>query len=725
MLKKIAGWKSKAGLSLVELITVVAIMAVLAAVLIPALMVHTERSRAQRDMSAMDEITNALLISLSDSDAYDEASRYSIINNVSCYIDSELEEQHTKKVIKTLANGDVIQYTFDGNSRLADEKKYCLAGNMRGFTITFEPVQVNENDTQYVLKEAIINKYYGTSAKFGDAQYLYNIVRQVIGNDVLQVSQTYRNSEYTIFVRISLAGEDPDKMDPVEIYGQYSGTNLKSPVNIYSEAVDREKNDTLDSVTIDPINPDDPNNGSLNGGGTTNPEEEITSGICGDNLTWSFDKSSGTLYIAGTGPMYNYAKTTMPWRHFANRLTTVKVSNGATYIGEYAFYGFNKLESLTLGSKTGSAGAGAFFNVAAKVGSCGSDLLWTYDETTHELFITGTGPMKDYTSTIMPWFDYIDELSSVTFSDYVTYVGKYSFYNFSKLATAHLGEAIAKIGHRAFDGTLIYLGPCGDNLLWSFEPLTGIFYLTGYGPMYDYTSTSMPWFVIRDQIERVKAGNAVTYIGNYAFYNHVNLMSADIGTAKIGKNAFYGSQVAIGSCGDDLTWILDRMTGILTITGTGATADYTASNIPWRQYQNEIKELVVGEEVTYLGNYAFMNCVNLERADIANAQMGTNIFRGTKVYMGTCGDTGSYIVWEFDATTGIFTLSGNGSMATYSVSLRPWASITEQITRVDIKDTVRYVSAYAFYNCSNLKEANYEETTEIGNNAFKGTQVTI
>ena len=68
---------NKSAFSLVELIVVIAIMAVMAAVLAPALLGYVERSRAQKDNSAMGEVTNAIQLSLADQNVYDEMLQYS------------------------------------------------------------------------------------------------------------------------------------------------------------------------------------------------------------------------------------------------------------------------------------------------------------------------------------------------------------------------------------------------------------------------------------------------------------------------------------------------------------------------------------------------------------------------------------------------------------------------------------------------------------------------
>ena len=52
----------KKGFSLVELIVVIAIMAVMVAVLAPSLLQYVERSRAQKDDSAMGEVANDIML---------------------------------------------------------------------------------------------------------------------------------------------------------------------------------------------------------------------------------------------------------------------------------------------------------------------------------------------------------------------------------------------------------------------------------------------------------------------------------------------------------------------------------------------------------------------------------------------------------------------------------------------------------------------------------------
>ena len=60
--------KNNKGFSLVELIVVVAIMAVLVGVLAPAYLKYVEKSRVQKDISAVGEVVNAIKVAAADED---------------------------------------------------------------------------------------------------------------------------------------------------------------------------------------------------------------------------------------------------------------------------------------------------------------------------------------------------------------------------------------------------------------------------------------------------------------------------------------------------------------------------------------------------------------------------------------------------------------------------------------------------------------------------------
>lgn len=244
------------GFSLVELIVVIAIMAVLTSVLAPSLLSYVEKSRMQKDDSAMGEVTNAIKLALADQNVYDECLKYSSKSNYSCYADSSAlaaTNPTGTKVSDKAANaaGTVAeQWHYADDARVLDEEEYTAAGNMRGLTITFAATS-GTNTAEFVLAKGKINQISKLptsnpitidadikttlevmstdttpTADVGN-HYLYNKLRAAIGNSITLSSQTYRNSEYTVFIRMgTLGGNDAASQDAINVYGQWNGTNL-------------------------------------------------------------------------------------------------------------------------------------------------------------------------------------------------------------------------------------------------------------------------------------------------------------------------------------------------------------------------------------------------------------------------------------------------------------------------------------------------------------------
>ena len=220
----------KSGFSLVELIVVIAIMAVMAAVLAPALLGYVERSRAQKDYSAMGEVSNSVQLSLADSSVYDELLVCSEKDNYSCYADGDTATNIDAN--KTITKSPDL-WLYNDNARKLDETVYKPAGKMRGVTVTFKP----NGKSEYILKDGIVNQIGNDSTKKGsnagktladtNFETLYNRIRSTVGDTLKVSSQTYRNSDYTIFISMgTTGGNESDKQDAIQVYGQYNGTNL-------------------------------------------------------------------------------------------------------------------------------------------------------------------------------------------------------------------------------------------------------------------------------------------------------------------------------------------------------------------------------------------------------------------------------------------------------------------------------------------------------------------
>ena len=86
-----------------------------------------------------------------------------------------------------------------------------------------------------------------------------------------------------------------------------------------------------------------------------------TSGSCGENLTWSFEETTGTLTISGTGAMYDYSYSTRPFQDFESNIVSLVINAGTTTIGNYAFYGLESLIDVTIPDGVTIIGDSSFY----------------------------------------------------------------------------------------------------------------------------------------------------------------------------------------------------------------------------------------------------------------------------------------------------------------------------------------------------------------------------
>lgn len=129
--------KNNKGFSLVELIVVVAIMAVLMGILVPTLVKNVEKSKKQKDASAIEEIRSTMVTTLADptySDieatiVYDgttiDVDTPKIINAVKPITDTEV------KTFLTAVSADVKDWKFTSKAYKADDKvTFVISGQM-------------------------------------------------------------------------------------------------------------------------------------------------------------------------------------------------------------------------------------------------------------------------------------------------------------------------------------------------------------------------------------------------------------------------------------------------------------------------------------------------------------------------------------------------------------------------------------------------------------------
>lgn len=203
---------SKSGFTLVEIVVAIAIMVVLLAVLSPSLLRYTENSRMQKDDSAASELTNTIKLAMSDAETFDEVCAYAIANNYVTYTDS----------------------SGVYGAKTTDEEHWAPDGSGHALTITFNP---DENGNFDIAKGLVNNMTEGNGSvsdtrtiaelkqcyfsEMGNSK-LYTKVQQTFGPVLAEKSATYKNSSYTVFIKLT----NMDGLTHTDVYGEWSGTNL-------------------------------------------------------------------------------------------------------------------------------------------------------------------------------------------------------------------------------------------------------------------------------------------------------------------------------------------------------------------------------------------------------------------------------------------------------------------------------------------------------------------
>lgn len=129
--------KNNKGFSLVELIVVVAIMAVLMGILVPTLVKNVEKSKKQKDASAIEEIRSTMVTTLAD-------PTYSDIEATIVYDSTTIDVDNPKtitavnpitdaevKTFLTAVSADVKDWKFTSKAYKADDEvTFVISGQM-------------------------------------------------------------------------------------------------------------------------------------------------------------------------------------------------------------------------------------------------------------------------------------------------------------------------------------------------------------------------------------------------------------------------------------------------------------------------------------------------------------------------------------------------------------------------------------------------------------------
>ncbi len=304
--------------------------------------------------------------------------------------------------------------------------------------------------------------------------------------------------------------------------------------------------------------------------------------------------------------------------------------------------------------------------------SCGDGLTWSLSGGTLTISKTGegTGAMPDYDLQKVPWYNEMNNITSVVIGDGVTGIGQYAFFNCSNLASLTIGSSLQSIGVWAFSGC--------SKLASVNLPAS----VTNIGSSAFYDCSNLSSVVIHATSVPTCGNNA---FGMYKSGRKIFVPFAKVADYKTGWSAYAADIFGYSNCGETghESDVIYALTGtspnytlyIMKVGATGAMKNSNVENVPWNNERNNITSVVIGDGVTAIGQYAFYDCSNL-----ASLTIGSSL-----------------------QTIGIWAFSGCSKLAS-----------------VNLPASVTNIGSNAFYNCSNLSSVVIHATSvpTCGNDAF-------
>ena len=407
---------------------------------------------------------------------------------------------------------------------------------------------------------------------------------------------------------------------------------------------------------------------------------------CGENLTWELSED-GTLTISGTGAMDDYDARNNhlpPWYSRRNQIQEVVIGNGVTSIGNDSFNQCTYLKTIDLSNATSLEKIGSYAFIkrfylekvdlsnAANLKEIGEAAFAGCSNVTQIEIPASVTNIEEYA------FGGCEQLKSVTFAPG------------SKLETVDSGAFSGcdnmKIYYSDSNVETALSGKVGSETMVKRVKVT---FDPNGGSEVDSQTVESGKNVTEPTPKPTRAG--WNFAGWYTKDEDNEYKPFDFNTTITEDITLYARWTASGTCGDNLTWILDS-DGTMTISGSGAMADYSGpSSQPWADQRSSINRVVIGDEVTSIGRNAFANCPGLKAVELPK----------------------------------------NGVLETIKYNAFSWLgasseSVSAGITEITIPKSVKTIETYAFEGCANLTTVTFAPDSEletIGSMAFQNTAI--
>lgn len=369
-------------------------------------------------------------------------------------------------------------------------------------------------------------------------------------------------------------------------------------------------------------------------------------------------------------------------------------------------------------------------------GFCGDNAQWSFDPSTCELTLDGTGRLPDYdlnSDNYVPWRNYIGVIESVTIKDGITYLGDFTFGSryliYNSLKSVVLADSITETGSCVFE---------------SCEKLEAVKLPSKLNKI------NADVFKGCKSLKTIKLPSTVTEIWSGAFYNCSSLESIEFSDnlLVIGARAFSEcsslKNVIIPNSVKELGESLDTFPISAAYSGGGVfsyctsletvTLPTSITSIKGDMFYNNrsLKDIVIPKTVTSIGYDAFYGCSGLTSVSISknvnsldDSTFGncTNLKQITVDSLNSTYATVDGVLYNKEKTKLIIYPAAKDvdvfTVPNSVTTMGDFAFYNNKLNDIQMSDSLTEIGSQSFAYSKNLKEIVIREKVEkIGAKAF-------
>ena len=314
-------------------------------------------------------------------------------------------------------------------------------------------------------------------------------------------------------------------------------------------------------------------------------------------------------------------------------------------------------------------------------GQCGTSLSYVLDDK-YVLTITGTGMMYSFTSSNQPWKTYADKIVSISLPEGITSIGSYAFYDCSAVESVDIPQNVTYIDDYAFIMcTSLESVTCMARTVPTIASGAAFF-----GVPLSHATLSVPYSALN-------AYKSATTWKSFGAIEPIFLPATSI-TMNLSE-----AQMAIDERVD------------LTVELSPSDAN---PRVIWKSSDPEVA--AVDDSGVVRGVAAGTSTITATTTDGTDLSATCQVTVEPYFLKGKCGTNLSYVLDD----KYVLTITGTGSMNSYTSSNQPWKKYADKIVSVCLPEGITSIGSYAFSGCSAVESVEIpENVTYIGSYAFQ------